>query len=58
VAEHNHKEIPMCRPVVTFVVAVLLLAACAAPRQPAPSMQLRACDDGGEGGVIIDGVCL
>jgi hypothetical protein len=48
----------MCRQVATLVLAVLLLAACAAPRQPVPSMQLRACDDGGEGGVIIDGVCL
>jgi hypothetical protein len=47
----------MSRFVALLLVAVLL-AACAAPRQPAPSMQLRACDDGGAGGVIIDGVCL
>ena len=48
----------MCRQVATLVLAVLLLAACAATEQPAPSMQLLPCDDGGDGGVIIDGVCL
>jgi hypothetical protein len=38
------------------------LAACApAPQPPAPGPQrivLQSCDDGGSGGVLIDGVCL
>ena len=41
-----------------LLIAATLVAACArhepAPYGPAP----RSCDDGGDGGVIIDGVCL
>ncbi len=35
-----------------------MLAACARPAPPERSVQLRGCDDGGDGGVVIDGVCL
>lgn len=38
------------------LVASFLLAACAG-QQPAQS-PVRSCDDGGDGGVLIDGVCL
>ncbi len=30
----------------------------AAPLQAAPASRPRPCDDGGSGGVMIDGVCL
>lgn len=52
-----------------LLIAASLAAACA--RQPAPATQvgmtpaaavqtepLRPCDDGGDGGVLIHGVCL
>lgn len=48
----------MCRQLVLLMVAGALLVACA-PRQPAPyGPAARSCDDGGDGGVVIDGVCL
>ena len=48
----------MRRRIILLVASVILLAACA-KTQPAPyGAPARACDDGGAGGVIIDGVCL
>ena len=41
--------------------ALLLLCACSEPRPPQhPLLSERqtVCDDGGEGGVMVDGVCL
>ena len=45
------------------LVLLLLLAALAAGcaqkvETPQGAVYLRGCDDGGDGGVIIDGVCL
>ncbi len=34
-----------------------LLGACADPG-PGGTLRQRACDDGGSGGVVIDGICL
>lgn len=43
---------------VLIALAAALIAACAA-HEPAPyGPPARSCDDGGDGGVIIDGVCL
>ena len=59
----------MLRSLVMLVAAGALLAACAS-KAPAPAAQtatapaalpaekLQRCDDGGEGGVMIRGVCL
>jgi len=44
--------------IVMLLIAAALIAACARPVPPERSVQLRACDDGGDGGVVIDGVCL
>jgi hypothetical protein len=44
-----------------LMIAGALLTACAQPAPPETTVrtvQLRSCDDGGSGGVIIDGVCL
>ncbi len=41
--------------------ALLLLSGCSDPRPPKhPLLAERqtVCDDGGEGGVVVDGVCL
>ena len=43
---------------VLLLIAGAMLAACARPAPPERSVQLRGCDDGGDGGVVIDGVCL
>ena len=41
-----------------LLIAATLLVACAR-HEPAPyGPAARSCDDGGDGGVIIDGVCL
>lgn len=40
---------------ILIAAALVLLAACAA-RDPATG--LLRCDDGGDGGLVIDGVCL
>ena len=41
-----------------LLIAATLVAACAS-HEPAPyGPSARSCDDGGDGGVIIDGVCL
>ena len=40
------------------MIAAGVLEACAA-KEPAPyGPPARSCDDGGGGGVVIDGVCL
>jgi hypothetical protein len=45
--------------IVLLVVAGVMLTACAKPRPAAEApVAARACDDGGDGGVMIDGVCL
>ena len=43
-----------------FVLAGLALAACAPAERSwtGAAAQPRPCDDGGSGGVLIDGVCL
>ena len=38
-----------------ILTALVMLAACA---ERAPDTGLVRCDDGGDGGVVIDGVCL
>ena len=48
----------MRRRLVMLMIAGALLAACAQPEPAVRTVQLRSCDDGGTGGVIIDGVCL
>jgi len=53
----------MPRSFVLMAIAVALLAGCGSPQpQPQPggprTVALQPCDDGGSGGVLIDGVCL
>jgi hypothetical protein len=51
----------MLRAVLLCLAAAGLLAACAAPvgtGGAGPAFAPERCDDGGDGGVIIDGVCL
>jgi hypothetical protein len=56
---HNLREKAMRHWLVMLAAAGLLLAACSSGGDaPAPAMTLQPCDDGGSGGVIIDGVCL
>jgi ABC-type glycerol-3-phosphate transport system substrate-binding protein len=55
---YNLREKAMRHRLVMLVAAGLLLAACGGGGAPAPAMKLQPCDDGGSGGVIIDGVCL
>ena len=46
------------RLLLVLLAAACMLGACAS-QQPAPyGPPARACDDGGDGGVVIDGVCL
>jgi hypothetical protein len=40
-----------------FLLLVSLLAACGGPAGPGGATLAR-CDDGGDGGVLIDGVCF
>jgi hypothetical protein len=58
----------MQRALVLLVAAAALLAACG-PRAPSPASQAVvtpasvavtqvSCDDGGDGGVVLHGVCL
>lgn len=42
----------MVRTAVILLAATVLLAGCSGGSAP------RGCDDGGDGGVMIDGVCL
>ena len=47
------------RLVLLFLFAVTAVAGCATKTEtPSGTVYLRSCDDGGDGGVIIDGVCL
>ena len=52
----------MLRGLALIILAAALAAGCAGQPQPPAatpaSMPLVACDDGGSGGVMIDGVCL
>jgi hypothetical protein len=52
----------MCRVLALILVGSLVLAGCGGQRQqPAATpttVKLVPCDDGGSGGVMIDGVCL
>jgi type IV pilus biogenesis protein CpaD/CtpE len=44
---------------VLLVVLAALAAACAKKTEtPTGTIYQRTCDDGGAGGVVIDGVCL
>lgn len=43
---------------VLALLAAALFGACAAPDSSRESVRLIRCDDGGSGGVVIDGVCL
>lgn len=59
---------------IALILATGLLLACAGPHEPEPAYQpasgpaapatqpvaqvLHPCDDGGDGGVLINGVCL
>ena len=40
-----------------FALALAILAGCAG-REVDPATGLLRCDDGGDGGLVIDGVCL
>ncbi len=44
--------------IVLLVIAGVLLASCGTPQPASYGPAARACDDGGDGGVVIDGVCL
>lgn len=52
--------------ILALLISGAVLAACAAPAPPpAPKVKrtvvpvgMTGCDDGGSGGVLIDGVCL
>lgn len=55
------------RRALALLLSAALLAGCAGSPPPAPKQQIRptvtpagykACDDGGSGGVMIDGICL
>jgi type IV pilus biogenesis protein CpaD/CtpE len=48
----------MRRQLVLLAVVAALLAACAPAPPTTRALQPRPCDDGGSGGVLIDGVCL
>lgn len=48
----------MRRMIVLLAVAVVTLAACGPQIATPDNVRQRSCDDGGDGGVIIDGVCL
>ena len=41
-----------------LLAAGLLLAACSGGQSGPSGQAARSCDDGGDGGVLIDGVCL
>jgi hypothetical protein len=43
------------RPIAFLCLVVLLAGACA---QGGPGGRQDTCDDGGDGGVLIDGICL
>ena len=47
-------------PLVLLLLVAALAAGCATTKTETPSgtVYQRSCDDGGDGGVIIDGVCL
>jgi len=47
----------MPRRLAFLVLALCLLAACSGGAVD-PATGLARCDDGGDGGVVIDGVCL
>ncbi len=47
----------MLRHLALALIVGSMLAACGATSNPEPS-RMRSCDDGGSGGVVIDGVCL
>jgi hypothetical protein len=47
----------MPRRLAVLAMAIVLLAACSAGEID-PVTGLARCDDGGDGGVVIDGVCL
>ena len=54
----NPEEIDPSVRLAFLLIAATLLAACAR-HEPAPyGPAARSCDDGGDGGVIINGVCL
>ena len=42
------------RPFAVLCLLILLAGACA----QAPGERQASCDDGGDGGVLIDGICL
>lgn len=51
----------MLRALALLVLTQVVLSGCGAPPPPKhPLLQSRqqSCDDGGDGGVMIDGVCL
>ena len=48
----------MRMPLVVLLFVGALLAACTAPAPVSRSEQPIVCDDGGDGGVVIHGVCL
>jgi hypothetical protein len=47
----------MPRRLALIAMALAILAACSGQERD-PATGLLRCDDGGDGGVVIDGVCL
>ena len=43
---------------VLFLLAALAAGCAQTVETPQGAVYLRSCDDGGDGGVVIDGVCL
>jgi hypothetical protein len=54
---NREEDMPMPLRPALLALALLILAACSG-REIDPVTGLERCDDGGDGGVIIDGVCL
>lgn len=48
----------MGRWMLTLALAATLLAACSSDKGPYRAPGQKSCDDGGSGGVLIDGICL
>ncbi|HVL20278.1 MAG TPA: hypothetical protein VM422_04730 [Amaricoccus sp.] len=48
----------MAKWTLALVLAAAVLAGCSGDKGPYRAPGQKTCDDGGSGGVIVDGVCL